>query len=176
MAELNSSKDQGSRRAGSLKQAPRIDLTAMVDLAFLLITFFMLTTSLAKPNAMDLAMPVEALPQPVSETRTMTICLGKGDQLQWYRGTLEAPIVSPVISDYTSAGIRKAILEQSKAAVKSSGDSKKGLIVLIKPSNKSNYKNLVDILDEMSISNVASYAIVDITQQEIDMLKSGRIY
>jgi biopolymer transport protein ExbD len=126
MAELNNSKDQGSRRITSLTQAPRIDLTAMVDLAFLLTTFFMLTTSLAKPNAMNLAMPVDGPPQPVSETRTMTICLGKGDKLQWYRGTIEAPIVNPVISDYSSAGIRKAIIEQSKAAVKSTGDSKKG--------------------------------------------------
>ncbi|HEY0053750.1 MAG TPA: biopolymer transporter ExbD [Pedobacter sp.] len=176
MAELNNSKDQGSRRVGGLKQAPRIDLTAMVDLAFLLITFFMLTTSLSKPNAMDLAMPVEADPEPVSEIRTMTICLGKGDRLQWYQGTLEAPIVNPAITNYSSSGIRKAILERSKAAVKSTGNSKKGLIVLIKPSDKSNYKNLVDILDEMLISNVASYAIVDITSKELEMMKESSIY
>ncbi len=176
MAELSSNNDQSSGRVRRLNQAPGIDLTAMVDLAFLLITFFMLTTSLAKPNTMDLAMPVEADPEPVSEIRTMTICLGKGDQLQWYRGTIEAPIVKPAVTDYSPAGIRKAILEQSKSAVKSTGDLKKGLIVLIKPSDRSNYKNLVDILDEMSISNVASYAIVDITPKEVDLMKASRIY
>ena len=176
MAELNTSKDRGTSRAKGLKPVPRIDLTAMVDLAFLLITFFMLTTSLAKPNAMELAMPVESNPLPVSETRTMTICLGKGDQLQWYLGTFEAPIVNPVVSNYSSAGIRSALLKQSGAVKSGKGSASKGLIVLIKPSDKSNYKNLVDILDEMTISNVASFAIVDITPKELEMMKASQIY
>src|ERR1700709_1704103 len=97
MAELDTSGGGGKKggKVRSKKASTRIDLTAMVDLAFLLITFFIMATSLAKPKAMDLAMPVGDHSEPVPETRTMTICLGKGNQALWYIGMPERPLTSP---------------------------------------------------------------------------------
>lgn len=177
MAELDTSSGGGKGgKVRSKKASTRVDLTAMVDLAFLLITFFMLTTTLAKPQAMDLAMPDkdEKLDQKleVADDRTMTILLGKDDKIEWYMGTIDNPS-TPTVEDYGKNGIRKAILDKVKAVKSSTG---KDLMILIKPSDKSNYKNLVDILDEMKITNVKSYAIVDITTPEIGLLQRDNIY
>lgn len=172
MAELTNPTNgrSGGRR---FRQLPKVDLTAMVDLAFLLITFFMLTTTLAKSNAMDLAMSVDSEAMPVSEDRTMTICLGKNDKLQWYMGTVEHPKVSPGVLDYSRTEIGKILTGQSENVKTQTGES---MIVLIKPSDKSSYKNLVDIIDEVTIAGVASYAIVDITEKEVGMMKGNGIY
>lgn len=174
MAELTNKSAEGSGRARRAKPAPRVDLTAMVDLAFLLITFFMLTTSLAKPHVMGITMPVkDAEPGTVSEERTITICLGKDNQLQWYKGTIDHPLIGPVNTSYGNAGIRKALVEQSREVFRKTG---KGLIVLIKPGDKSKYSNLVDILDEMKITKIPAYAIEDISGKELDMLSKGGMY
>ena len=183
MAELNTS-GGGDKKGGkvrSKKMSTRVDLTAMVDLAFLLITFFMLTTTLAKPQAMDLAMPDKDEKNKdakleVADNRTMTILLGSTNRLEWYMGSVDKPLTPPTVDNFGKNGIRKAILEEAKKVQGITGDSKKGLIVLIKPSEKSNYKNLVDLLDEMKISNVQIYAIVDITAPEIASLKRDNIY
>jgi biopolymer transport protein ExbD len=177
MAELDTS--GGGKKGGkvrSKKASTRVDLTAMVDLAFLLITFFMLTTTLAKPQAMDLAMPdkdekLDAKLE-VADDRTMTILLGKNDKIEWYMGTIDNPS-TPTVEDFGKNGIRKAILDKVKAVKAATG---KDLMVLLKPSDKSNYKNLVDILDEMKITNVQSYAIVDITTPEVGLLQRDNIY
>ena len=176
MAELNTG-DGGGKKGGkvrSKKGNSRVDLTAMVDLAFLLITFFMLTTSLSKPQSMDLGMPdkddkdsTEVL---VDERRTMTILMGENGKIKNYMGLLNNPIEKPKFTTYGKDGIRKDLLFRVKNVPVVVGDSKKGLIVIIKPSKKSTYKNLVDILDEMAICKVPTYAIVDITKEENDLL------
>ena len=181
MAELDTS--GGGKKGGKIrtkKVSTRVDLTAMVDLAFLLITFFMLTTTLSKPQAMDLAMPdkekIDQQELTVADTRTMTILLGSDNRLEWYMGMVDKPLTSPTVDGYGKNGIRKALLEKLKEVIASTGDPKKGLIVIIKPSAQSNYRNLVDILDEMKISNVQTYAIVDISDPEIGLLKRDGIY
>lgn len=180
MAELDSSGGGGKKKGGkvrSKKANARVDMTPMVDLMFLLITFFMLTTTLAKPQAMDIAMPDKDEKNDdkfeVADNRTMTILLGEKNRVEWFLGLVDNPISAPQVDNYGKNGIRKAILEKSKVVKAKSG---KGLIVLIKPSDKSNYKNLVDILDEMKITNVSSYAIVDISDPEIELLKRDGIY
>ncbi len=182
MAELDTS-GGGKKKGGkvrSKKQSTRVDLTAMVDLAFLLITFFMLTTTLAKPQAMDLAMPDKDEKNQqeltIADNRTMNILLGEGNRLEWYMGQASNPLAPPTVDGFGKNGIRKALIEKSKEVLGITGDPKKGLIVLIKPSDKSNYKNLVDILDEMKISNIQTYAIVDIIPGEIDLMTRDGIY
>jgi len=181
MAELDTS--GGGKKGGKVrtkKMSTRVDLTAMVDLAFLLITFFMLTTTLSKPQAMDVAMPDKDEKQQeqldVADNRTMTVLLGSGNRLEWYMGSMEKPLEGPTVEGFGKNGIRKALIEKQKQVVGITGDPKKGLIVIIKPSDKSNYRNLVDILDEMKISNTQQYAIVDITAPEIELLKRDNIY
>ncbi len=179
MAELNTGggSGKGDKKVRSKKSNSKVDLTAMVDLAFLLITFFMLTTSLSKPQSMDLGMPdKEQKDKPeeemlVADNRSMTILMGDNDELQWYMGQFSVPLAGPKQVVYGKSGIRTELLARVKSVVEDTGDQKKGLIVLIKPSKKSDYKNLVDILDEMVICKVPTYAIVDITPEELALLE-----
>lgn len=181
MAELNTGGGEGkkgSKKVRSKKLNSKVDLTAMVDLAFLLITFFMLTTSLSKPQSMDLSLPdkdedpSKNKDVKVDENRTMTLLLGDNNQMKYYMGILNAPMAPKDIA-YGKDGIRAELIKQKKKVQEYTGDPKKGLIVIIKPSKKSNYKNLVDALDEMAISDVPTYAIVDILPEEVKILEGN---
>ncbi len=177
MAELDTS-GGGSKKGGkvrSKKQSTRVDLTAMVDLAFLLITFFMLTTTLAKPQAMDMFMPDKNDKNPdeqldVKASRTMTVLLGSDNKIVWYMGVLgDNP---PTVDNFGKNGIRSSFIDANKKVIGQTGDPKKGLMVIIKPTDVSNYKNFVDILDEIKIAAVPSYGIVNkIETAEIGLLK-----
>lgn len=183
MAELNDSGGGGKKGDGkvrSKKQNSKVDLTAMVDLAFLLITFFMLTTTLSKPQAMNLGLPdKEKKDEPdtdikVDENRTVTILLGKDNKLVRFVGLLATPVAGGAPKDfiYGKEGIRKELLDRKEKVLQYTNDPKKGMIVIIKPSKKSNYRNLVDILDEMAIVDVPTYAIVnEFTPEETKLLE-----
>jgi len=179
MAELDTS-GGGKHKGGkvrSKKVSTRIDLTAMVDLAFLLITFFMFTTTLAKKKAMDLAMPNntdQKAQLPIAATRSMTILLGSHNKLEWYMG--EPGKSAPTVDNYGKDGLRKALIENGKQVAASHAAPDNFMIVLIKPSDKSTYENLVSTLDEMSITGVQSYAIVKITPMEVSDLQKNNIY
>jgi len=180
MAELNTG-DGGGGKGGkvrSKKQNSKVDLTAMVDLAFLLITFFMLTTTLSKPQSMSLGLPdkdedpTKNKDIKVDEKRTMTVMLGENNKLVYYMGLLDSPIAGPKDIAYGKDGIRKELLARKKSVVEYTGSKDKGIIVIIKPGKKSKYKNLVDILDEMAITGVATYAIVnDFLPKETELLE-----
>jgi biopolymer transport protein ExbD len=182
MAELNTG-DGGGGKGGkvrSKKQNSKVDLTAMVDLAFLLITFFMLTTTLSKPKSMSLGLPDKdkedkTPPVKVDENRTMTIMLGDNNKLTYYMGFFDKPIAGPKEITYGKEGIRKELLSRKKSVSEYSaalGKPKNGIIVIIKPTKKSNYRNLVDILDEMAIVGVETYAIVnEFTPEETKLLE-----
>lgn len=167
MAELNVSRN---RRA-----VPKVDLTAMVDLAFLLITFFMLTTSLSKPIAMDIAKPDETTDEadlmPVSASRTMTILLGRDNKVIWYMGAPET--AKPVVESF--AQIRKSILaNKKKVASDRQNTLKKPLFVIVKPTSASAYRNFVDIMDELSLADLKVAPAIDddhILKEEIAFLK-----
>lgn len=185
MAELNTGDGGGKKdkKVRSKKQNSKVDLTAMVDLAFLLITFFMLTTTLSKPQSMSLGLPDKDDPKDkqnnikVDENRTMTILLGKDNKLVRYVGLLATPVAGGAPKDfaYGKEGIRKELLSRKASVLAYStakGKPKNGMIVIIKPSKKSNYRNLVDILDEMAIVDVPTYAIVnDFSPEETKLLE-----
>ncbi|HLV46101.1 MAG TPA: biopolymer transporter ExbD [Flavobacterium sp.] len=177
MAELNTGSNEGGKgkKVRSKKQNTGVDLTAMVDLAFLLITFFMLTTSLAKPQSMKLTMPdkqdvPDEMRQQAPESRTMTVLLGKDNMIKYYMGLLEES-EEPTNTTYGKDGIRQIIL-QKKAELEAQGKvDNEGLIVLIKATDDATYTNMIDILDEMAITDVKVYAINDITEQETEIMQ-----
>lgn len=176
MAELQ--KDSGKGGKGR-KDGGRVDLTAMVDLAFLLITFFMLTTSLNKPQAMDVAMPDKDKTDPnsqieIADNRSITVLLGSDNKILWYYGQLEKPIYPPAEVGYGKTGIREVLLKMQKEVPARSGG--KDLIVVIRPSDKSIQRNLVDILDEMKIVDVKRYMISKINSAEVELLKGEGLY
>jgi biopolymer transport protein ExbD len=178
MAELDTSGGgkKGGGKVRSKKASTRVDLTAMVDLAFLLITFFILTTTLQKPKAMDLTMPDKDDNNnqlPVPETRTMTVLLGKNNKVEWYMGLPQKPLTAPEVTNFGKTGIREALFARGKEVMARSG---KSMIVLIKPSDKSTYADMVSMMDELNIVGNESRAIVDISQLEIDLLKRDNLY
>jgi biopolymer transport protein ExbD len=179
MAELDTS-GGGKHKGGKIrskKASTRVDLTAMVDLAFLLITFFMLTTTLSKKKAMDLAMPdnsVKTSQLPVAASRTMTVVLGSHNKIEWYMG--EPGKTPPTVDNYGKGGLRKALIDNGKQVAATHTAPDNFMIVLIHPSDKSTYENLVNTLDELNIANVQSKAIVKILPMEVADLQKNNIY
>lgn len=163
IAENNNDKDKG-KKVRSKKSSTAIDMTPMVDLAFLLLTFFMLATTFNKPQTMELTVPEKPKQeedQPlVNEKRVLSLVLGEQDKIYWYMGITEPDVQ---VTDYSGEGVRRILLEKNQEI--------NNLIVLIKPSDESKYENLVDILDEMHISNVARYALVDATADDLALIK-----
>lgn len=206
MAEIDSSgggKHKGGKKKGK-KLSTRVDFTPMVDLGFLLITFFMLTTSMNKPQTMEINMPVKEDKiedgSKVKASQAITLLLANDNKIVYYfvDPTTGAP-GTPQITNFSAGGIRATLLKENKlrnnrldsipiykemlnkntinedkykSYVSDIKNDKNALIVVIKASDHSKYNNLVDILDEMLICNIGRYAVVDITQPEIDMLKT----
>ncbi|WP_228520891.1 ExbD/TolR family protein [Flavobacterium sp. HJJ] len=168
-----------NRKIRSKKLSTRVDLTAMVSVSFLLIIFFMLVGELSKPKIMDLTLPnsCDISCGPIGcfkANRFYTILLDDNNKIITYFGLLELPIQSPKELQYGKNGIRKELFYINKKVREYSasiGKPNNGVIVIIKPSKKSNYANLVDILDEMKIANIDSYSIVDYyTPEETKLL------
>lgn len=176
MAEINTGGSDRGHKMGtrSRKLSTRVDMTPMVDLGFLLITFFMLTTTLSKPKAMDLNMPADDKehPQPIPESKSLTILLGANNTVSYYEGIGNDPLHPPVIKHTSFAnnkGIRDVIINKRERVMKYHGENE--LMVLIKADKSANYKNVVDIMDEMLINHVERYAMVDITPEDEAFLK-----
>lgn len=170
----------GGKKGRGSKPSPRLDLTPMVDLAFLLITFFILTTTLAKPKAMEIALPdtknIPIDPPPVDDDVVMTVLLAPKNVILYYFGSPEKAAADPNAIVATTfdkeKGIRKVIMDKKKAVAALPGgmgiDSKKNnkTMVLIKAVDSSVYGNMVDILDEMHINDIKFYAILPISDPE----------
>jgi len=177
-------KGPGVKKAKKL--STRVDMTPMVDLGFLLITFFIFTTTMSSPSALDLYMPKdtdkEEEQNKAKESGALTIMLGKGDQVYYYEGQL-----LPDASNFkqtTFKGIRDVIIKKKKDVMaahqheekckeiwaKNGGDQKScldlDLVIVIKPNDDATYKNTVDILDEMTINEIKRFAMVDLFPDE----------
>lgn len=159
----------GVRRAKRLNT--RIDMTPMVDLGFLLICFFVITTTMSQPRAADLFVPKDGPPIDIANSKTLTVLLDKDNGIYYYHGSWENALAANGIlsSGYLySDGIGNIIREKQKRLEVLNLDKEKGkgLILVIKASEKSSYKNLVDMLDEVLINDVKHYSVVDLTEAE----------
>ena len=152
----------------SKKTSTKIDMTPMVDLAFLLLTFFVMTTTLNKPQTMEINMPEQVkekdIPPPVNEKKVITIVLGDDDKVYWYMGMTD-PTVE--VTNFSQDGIRKILLKKNAEIDK--------MVVLIKAMDESRYKNVVDILDEMNITNMQRFVMVDITPVDKELIKESNL-
>jgi biopolymer transport protein ExbD len=194
-------KGKGKRKAK--KHGTHIDMTPMVDLACLLLTFFMLTTAFNKPKVMEVIMPEKPKdnekPPELDKDRALNIILVENDKVLWYVGIAEPGKTQLAEADFSKDGIRKVLLERNKqlfmnitkmnrditvGKLKLSPDSaqgrikrfykadKFGPIVLIKAADGVKYRNIVDIIDEMAITNIARYSLVDINPVEKMMVQA----
>ena len=149
--------------SGNRKSATFIDMTPMVDLAFLLLTFFVLTASLNKPWALRMEMP-DKVTKPsqqkeIKAEKVLTLVLGSQNKIYWYIGLANGKAET---TDFSSNGVRKILMDK-KATVEN-------LHVLIKASNQSQYKNLIDLLDEMIIGKIERYTIVDLEEPDHQLI------
>lgn len=169
------------KKVRSKKLSTKVDLTAMVSVSFLLIIFFMVTIELAKPKGIDLGLPdKEHGCGPIGcidGNRLYTILLDDNDKIITYSGLLSYTTKTPKQVRFGKEGIRTEVFLKKKEIFEymaSMGKPKSGVIVIIKPSKKSNFKNLVEILDEMKIANIDTFAIVDkYTDEETKLLASN---
>ena len=171
MAEMDTS-GGGHHKKGpgvkkSKKLSTRVDLTPMVDLGFLLITFFIFTTTMSQPTAMKLFLPKDTdKPEEQNKVKAsgaLTLLLGKNDVIYYYEGEL-APDASN-FKTTTFKDIRNVIMDKKRAT------DEKDFVVVIKPDDDATYKNTVDILDEMTINDVKRYAMVDISPVEYSLIQ-----
>jgi biopolymer transport protein ExbD len=206
MSEI--AQDSGKKKHGTgktKKMSTFVDFTPMVDLAFLLITFFMLATTLAKPQTMEIALPArdnltDDEQTKVKASRAVTIILGKDDKVFYYEGTREND-VDPVVNttNFSPTGVRKFLIQKNYSIMVKIRDLKQKLedkqisqedfdkqkdeiiadksapIVLIKGADDSKYRDFIDILDEMAICNIAKFAVVDITPYDLELIKNLNI-
>jgi biopolymer transport protein ExbD len=176
MAEINAGGSERGRKRGtrSTKKSTRVDMTPMVDLGFLLITFFMLTTTMMKHRTTDLVMPAEDKDHPslLADSKSLTILLGANNKVSYYEGIGNDPSHPPIVKNSSYAnnhGIRDVIIDKRDRVMQM--HKKDDLMVLIKADKHASYKNVVDIMDEMLINHVGRYAVVDITAEDEAFLK-----
>ncbi len=187
MAELDESGDvhsgRGKKRGGvrAKKMSTHIDMTPMVDLGFLLVTFFILTTTMQKPKAMTVVMPdptKDTMQQnKIRASEAMTVILGGNDKIYYYFGQDSATTGGPQMQVTTFKNFRKLVGDRNQYVLglqRQNGWNNKGeymgVYILIKPTDNSKYSNTVDMLDEMKISHIRSFAIIDITPEELAQL------
>ncbi|MFT3917857.1 ExbD/TolR family protein [Cloacibacterium sp.] len=170
MAEVQV-QDKGEKggKVRSKKQSTRVDMTPMVDLNFLMLMFFMFTTTFSKPNVMDLGLPAkpkkDAPPPQKTEidlSNSISLIIGKDNRI-FYHQLDQAGLNENTLREttYDKEGITK-VIEQAKLRAK---DVKK-FTVIIKPTDDAVYKNFVDILDQMTITNSQQYGVTDIKPWE----------
>lgn len=173
MADMNTS---GSGRHESKlkakKLSTRVDFTPMVDLAFLLISFFMLTTTLNDPVAMQLAMPKpiedeqKDKGEDVKESQVLTIILDKDDVVWYYEGIPEAITPESLKKTHLGpSGLRQVIIDKQNRVEARFGDREK-TICLIKMTTDALYNDMVGALDEMDITETKIFAIQDLSEGE----------
>ena len=185
MAELDTSSGGGHKKGPGVKKgkklSTRVDLTPMVDLGFLLITFFIFTTTMSQPTAMKLILPDDKVKpeeqNKAKESGALTILMGDDNHIYYYEGQLKPDASNFLSASYNGENSIREIIMKKKLQVRSiardPSDPEKDLVIVIKPSSKCNYKNVIDILDEMSINVVKKYALVDIFDIEEQLVQKS---
>jgi biopolymer transport protein ExbD len=201
MAEIQQKDDGGGKKGKQKKFNIHVDFTPMVDMNMLLITFFMLCTTMSKPQTMEISMPrkdviSEDEQEKIKASNAITVLLGKDDKVYYYFGepTYDNPDLLKE-TDFSGEGLRAILLGRNQEVVQQMKElkqkkerlevtlehyreqsieikkNKNSPVVLIKASDFSTYKNLIDALDEMQICNIGRYAIVDIAAGDLRLMQ-----
>jgi biopolymer transport protein ExbD len=170
MAQVEMKENSDNKKVRSVKKSTHVDMTPMVDLGFLLITFFMLATTLSKPQTIDLNMPAksdEKDQQVIPESKALTLILGADDTLFYSVGSNYEKLGFLDFSQ--AANVEKIIYKRQKEVAAKYGD-KDQLVILIKAMSSSKYRNLVNILDEMEITQTKRFSLLEFTEADSLML------
>jgi biopolymer transport protein ExbD len=163
----------GVRRAK--KHSLKMDLTPMVDLGFLLISFFVITTQLTEPRALRINMPHDGTGTQAPESAALTILIGEANRIFYYHGDWEKAVSNNGIHPTTldlKTGLGRIIREKQQRLDRNpvNGEDRKGLIIMIKAGEKADYSQVIDVLDEMLINDVRKYAIINPTPEELNFI------
>jgi len=172
MAEMDTSSGGGHKKGPGVKKAKkmstRVDLTPMVDLGFLLITFFVFTTTMSEQTAMKLNLPKDTPNEDelnkAKESGALTLLLARDRTVYYYEGILKTDGSNFKSSNFGE--LRKVILD------KKASTNVEDLVVVIKPGDEATFKDVVDVLDEMSINVIKRYAMVEIAEPEVMLIKA----
>jgi hypothetical protein len=158
-------------------QPPVMDMTPMVDLGFLLITFFVFTTTVSTPAAMSLFMPNDKImkdPNNLPETLALTFLLAGQDRVYYYHGSWENALKENKIfqTSYSFRSGMGEIIRQKQKSLDAAAEVTGGMMLLIKPAFNAAYRNVIDALDEVMINKVKKYAVMEPCDAELRYLKS----
>jgi biopolymer transport protein ExbD len=177
MAEITSNaghkRQKGSVRR-SKKLSTKVDLTPMVDLGFLLITFFIFTTTMSQPTAMKLFLPAgEKTGMPTGASTALTVIPVADNKVFYYHGDLQTALKENLYGTTTfsvSNGVGDVIRQKQIALEQNQKFTKKDLMLIIKPAMDARYQNVVAALDEVLINDLKHYAFVDLDPVEKETL------
>ena len=170
MADFNLPAEGKLKHGASVARALRIDMTPMVDLGFLLITFFIFNSVVSKPSAMQLLLPADGPTTPFAATRTLTVLLGNNGTAICYGGFAHQPSGLSVVNLFSDQQALRNVIVKQQLTVKQALGNQASLTVIIKPGWQSNYRQLVAALDEMTISGIKKYAIADMDEADKKLL------
>ena len=163
---------KGDGKVRGKKMSTRVDMTPMVDLGFLLITFFMLATTMTKPTAMSVFFPdkqdkdTPEETEPLKASKVLTLFLGSNDDVYYLDGIAADDDKAKESLKTTRYGydLRTVIFTAQRRINAANPKDEKGneaFVVVVKPTAVSSFKNMVDALDEMAITKTKRYALVD---------------
>ena len=175
MAELNTpagstSNKRGGRRCKKL--STRVDMTPMVDLGFLLITFFVFTTTMSRPKELQVIKPADGDSTKTGANATLTLVALANNKIFYYNGEFSEALRNGSFGTASlgaHGGVGDIIRDKQAAMDRYYKGGRKEMMLLIKPSPEASYGNVVSLLDETLINDIKRYALVDLTPEE----KSG---
>lgn len=145
------------------KRSLNIDFAPMVDLGFLLITFFIFTTKLTEAKAFKLNMPDDGpveIPTNTPESATITLQLKGDGVVDYYEGFEQKPLQKGTLALYAQNSVRTHLIDKRNRIIHKLG-SDTNYVVLIEPTTKTSYKEVIDVLDEMKILDINKYVLLD---------------
>jgi biopolymer transport protein ExbD len=146
---------KGKKRKQIRRVGIRIDMTPLVDIAFLLLTFFMLTTSMSRPQTMEINLPPEDVSVEVAESNLLTLFVTSKGDLFW-RMKLDAP--------------EKIEFDNLRSFLKERIESNSKLITLVKVDREGKYNMMVNIIDELNLASITRFSLAPMLDSDKDLL------
>ncbi len=210
MADVNTGDSGGGHgkhdKRRAKKMSTRIDMTPMVDLAFLLLTFFVLTSTFNKAKTMEINFPADAIDPSKNQkvNNALTFLMSNDNKIYYYADEFYPkdnpkgkPATTLIKTDFSKDGLRKILLDRNKPTrealtrledklkkkeiadttykrlAREEKGKKEALTVLLKADDKASYKNMIDVIDELNITQVGKYAVVDLMPAELELINAN---
>ncbi|ACF14780.1 Biopolymer transport protein ExbD/TolR [Chloroherpeton thalassium ATCC 35110] len=168
--QQSSSKGRKGKKRKTRRVGFKLDMTPMVDVAFLLLTFFMLTTTFNKPNTMEINVPPENMEVEVAESNVMTLRVVENDSVFWNIAN-DAPTS---VNLYDKGGKGEALSQAFQKVLESENEKNNNLVVVIKLDKKAKYRNLVDVIDELNLMKIDRFSLADFAQYDSLEIEKSR--